>query len=183
MRTMPELETERLVLRPVEPGDLDAFAQIYADPDVMRYLGGSVRTRDQVRASIAAFRRHWELYDIGHFALVRKADGRTLGRAGFLVWDPDTWTHGMIEELAPPYETELGWTLGREHWGHGYATEGAAAARDWGYAERSFPRLISLIARDNAASIRVAERLGAKPGRVIDEPPFTSPTCVYEHVR
>ena len=177
---MTPLETERLVLREPEPEDLDAFAPIFADPKVIRHLGGFVRTRDDVRESIEALIRHWELYRVGAFTLVRKADGRILGRVGFLVWDPAVWVNGLRGEVAEPYETELGWALGREHWRHGYATEAALAAREWVFAERDLARLISLINLENKASIRVAEKLGAIPGRVVEGPPFSGPTCVYE---
>jgi RimJ/RimL family protein N-acetyltransferase len=174
------LETERLVLREPEAGDLDAFAEIFADPDVNRYLGGRTQTRQEVRGSIEAYIRHWEIYGVGPFTVVRKADAQILGRVGFLVWDPSDWSHGLRVDVAEPYETELGWALGREHWGHGYATEAARAARDWAFAERDLPRLISLINVENHASIRVAEKLGAVAGQIVEGPPFTGPTCVYE---
>jgi RimJ/RimL family protein N-acetyltransferase len=178
-----QLETERLVLREPEQGDLDAFAAIFADPEVNRHLGGLARTRDDVRGSIEAYIRHWEIYRVGPFAVVRKADERILGRVGFLVWDPRVWAHGLRGDVGEPYETELGWALGREHWGQGYAPEAAQAARDWAFAERDVPRLISLINLENHASIRVAEKLGAIPGRIVEGPPFTGPTCVYEYER
>jgi RimJ/RimL family protein N-acetyltransferase len=178
------LETERLVLREPEQDDLDALAAIFADPETMRHLGGYPRTRDQVQVGLDNMIRHWRRYGIGLFILVRKADHVVLGRVGFLVWDAATWTNGLRGEVEEPYETELGWTLGREHWGQGYAPEAAAAARDWIFAEQKDLRgLISLISIENHASIRVAEKLGATPGRIIEEPPFTGPTCVYEHGR
>jgi RimJ/RimL family protein N-acetyltransferase len=177
------LETDRLVLRPPEPEDLDAFAAIFADPEVIRHLGGSVRTRGDVREGIDVMIRHWELYRVGQFTLVRKADERILGRVGFLVWDAAEWVNGLRGEVREPYETELGWAIGRENWGHGYAPEAGLAARDWVFAERDVARLISLINLENQASIRVAEKLGASPGRIVEGPPFTGPTCVYEHER
>ena len=180
---MTLIETERLTLHQPEQGDLDAFAPIFADEEVNRYLGGVARTRDDARQSIEAYMRHWEIYRVGPLTLVRKADRRILGRVGFLVWDPSVWAHGLRGDLREPYETELGWALGREHWGQGYATEAAVAARDWAFAERDLPRLISLINVENHASIRVAEKLGASPGRIVEGPPFTGPTCVYEYER
>ncbi len=177
---MTRLQTERLVLREPVPDDLDAFAPIFADPEVIRHLGGLPRTRDEVREGIDAMIRHWRRYDVGLFTVARKEDARVLGRVGFLVWDPAVWANGLRDEVGEPYETELGWTLGRENWGRGYATEAAAAARDWVFAERDLARLISLINLENQASIRVAEKLGAIPGRVVEGPPFSGPTCVYE---
>jgi RimJ/RimL family protein N-acetyltransferase len=175
-----QLETKRLGLRPPTPEDLDAFAPIFADPEVIRHLGGSVRSRGDVRDGIDAMIRHWQLYRVGQFSVVRKADERILGRVGFLVWDPAVWVNGLRDEVGEPYETELGWALGREYWGQGYATEAALAARDWVFAERDLARLISLINLENHASIRVAEKLGSSPGRIVEGPPFSGPTCVYE---
>lgn len=177
---MTRLETERLVLRPPEPSDLDFLAPMMGDPEVVRYLGGSPRTRDEGREGIDAMIRHWKRYGVGMFALERKEDKVVLGRVGCLVWDTAAWANGLRDEVGEPHETELGWTLAREHWGHGYATEAALAARDWVFAERDLARLISLINLENHASTRVAEKLGAIPGRVVDEPPFSGPTCVYE---
>jgi len=179
-----QLETERLVLREPEQGDLDALAEIFADQETMLHLGGSPRTRDQVQVGLDNMIRHWRRYDVGLFILVRKADDVVLGRVGFLVWDTASWANGLHDDVGEPYETELGWTVGREHWGRSYAPEAAVAARDWIFAEREdLPRLISLINLENRASIRVAEKLGANPGRIVEGPPFTGPTCVYEHQR
>jgi RimJ/RimL family protein N-acetyltransferase len=178
------LETERLVLRKPEQGDLDALAAIFADPETMRHLGGFARTREQVQAGVDNMIRHWRRYDIGLFILMRKTDDLVVGRVGLLVWDTAIWANGLQDDVAEPYETELAWTVAREHWGQGYAPEAAAAVRDWIFAEREdLSRLISLINVENQASIRVAEKLGAVPGRVVEEPPFSGPTFVYEHER
>jgi RimJ/RimL family protein N-acetyltransferase len=88
-----------------------------------------------------------------------------LGRTGFLVWDPQRWVHGLreeLDELEVPLETEIGWTLARRHWGHGYATEAARAARDWALAELQPPprRLIALIHAENVRSQRISQKLG-----------------------
>lgn len=181
---MTRLETGRLVLREPERGDLDALAAIFADPETMRHLGGYPRTRDQVQVGLDNMIRHLRRYEIGLFILVRNADDAVLGRVGFLVWDTAVWANGLRDEVSEPYETELGWTVGREHWGQGYAPEAAAEARDWIFAEQEdLSRLISLINLENRASIRVAEKLRAIPGRILEGPPFAGPTCVYEHER
>jgi len=69
-----------------------------------------------------------------------------------------TWT--ITDELDRSVETEVGYLLGREHWGNGYATEAALAVRDWALAELGLERLIALIYPDNVRSIRVAQKLG-----------------------
>jgi len=98
---------------------------------------------------------------MGPFVIERRRDGRFLGRTGILVWDSRTWTHTTVAEAGSFAQPELGWALVRAEWGNGYATEAARAVRDWARRDRNIGRLISLIAPDNLASQRVAERLGA----------------------
>jgi RimJ/RimL family protein N-acetyltransferase len=154
------LETERLVLRLPEPDDVDAYAEFWADPDVVRYIGGVTKSRKEVAQLVERMRRHWDRHGLGLFSVLRKQDGQLLGRAGFLLWDPSTWRNALHFELDEPLETEIGWTFGRPYWGHGYATEAALAAVQWGFRELGLQRVISLIQRENTASIRVAEKLG-----------------------
>ena len=90
---------------------------------------------------------HWQLLGYGHWAVEEKASGRVIGRLGFL--NPVGW---------PGFE--IGWTLGRESWGKGYASEGARRALEYAFTEMNREHVISLIHPDNEASIKVAERLG-----------------------
>jgi RimJ/RimL family protein N-acetyltransferase len=154
------LETERLVLRLPEPADAESYAAVWSDPEVVRFLSGKLWTVDDARHAIDRMRRHWEWFGLGLFSVVRNEDERVLGRVGFLVWDPKRWVNGHGEKLEPPVETEVGWTLGREYWNRGYATEAALACRDLALGELGLTRLISLIARGNQASVRVAEKIG-----------------------
>jgi len=93
---------------------------------------------------------------------VIEKDRKVIGRAGFLVWDPDEWKTGTLAELGSHAAIELGWMLAREHWGNGYATEAASALRDYAFRDLKVERLISLIMHGNDASVKVAERLGAR---------------------
>jgi RimJ/RimL family protein N-acetyltransferase len=173
------LETERLVLRVPESSDLDGYAAMFGDPEVARYTSGRVRNREETVEAIERMRRHWDDYGVGLFSVVRTEDRRLVGRVGYLAWDTTRWAHGLRENVTPSYEIELGWTLAREFWGRGYATEAAAAARDHAFAELALPRLFSLIARPNAASIRVAERLGERLEQRDVPGPFPHPTDLY----
>ena len=149
-RTPPALETSRLLLRGWRARDLKPHAEIYADPEVMRYIGdGRVLDRDQSWRQVAMHIGHWALRGYGQWALERKEDGASLGRAG--LWNPPGWP-GL----------EVGWMLARHAWGQGYATEAGQAAIDWAWRTLDAPRLISVIQPGNAASIRVAERLGLR---------------------
>ena len=111
--------------------------------------------------------RALEANGFGQLSVVRRKDGRWVGRTGLLVWDRAGWRPTNLAEAAEP-EVELGWTFARAHWGHGYATEAALAARRWAQDEIGVQRLISLIDPDNARSTRVAEKLGASPTETID---------------
>ena len=145
---MLRLETERLILRQFdEEKDFDSYARICADADVMRFLGGKTLTREEAWRHMAFLVGHWQLRGYGHFAVEEKASRAMIGRIGFL--NPVGW---------PGFE--IGWTLGRDSWGKGYATEGARRALDYAFTEMGRDHVISLIHPDNHASIRVAERLG-----------------------
>lgn len=148
--------------------DAAAAAELLGNPEVMRFLGGEIVPPEEVPAVVQKWLDRWELTGVGPFAIERREDRRFLGRAGVLVWDTRTWTHGSLAESGEYAQPEIGWALARAHWGNGYATEAAGAVRDWGRRERGFQRLISLIAPDNLASQRVAERLGARPAETVE---------------
>jgi ribosomal-protein-alanine N-acetyltransferase len=153
------LETERLVLRPLSLDDVDGLASFYADPQVMRYMGGRALARKESEESIARMIRWFEADGFGQLAVVRK-DGELLGRCGILIWETAPWKPTAKAEAQIPTETEIGYALGRRHWGRGYATEAATAVRDYAYGELGEGRLIALIQEGNDASRRVAEKLG-----------------------
>jgi RimJ/RimL family protein N-acetyltransferase len=145
---VPTLETSRLLLREWRAGDIEGFATMSADSEVMRYLGGA-HDRAESWRRMALHAGHWALRGYGNWAVERKADGAFMGRVG--LWNPEGWP-GL----------EVGWTLARAVWGQGYATEAGRAAMDWAWADLDVRRLISVIHPDNRASIRVAERLGLR---------------------
>lgn len=165
---MRRLETERLVLRKPELGDQDGYALIWGDPEVMRFLGGQPLPPERVPEAIERMLRQWDRHGLGLFSVLRKEDQRLVGRVGYLLWDTERWVNAMHEELDGDLELEIGWTVGREFWNEGYATEAATACRDHAFAELGRNRIISLIAPDNAASIRVAEKIGESYERDVE---------------
>jgi RimJ/RimL family protein N-acetyltransferase len=168
----PVLETERLVLRIPETADTADFAVAMSDAEVMRFVGrGSVASYDDAAAAIERFRRHWLMDGFGVFAVVRRSDGRVIGRASLLAWDPVTWEHSTRAEIGEQTEIELGWVFARHAWGQGYATEAAIAARDWVVEAQQPRRLISIINPQNEASKRVAAKIGERYERDIVRPP------------
>lgn len=145
----PLLETDRLTLRMWREQDFEPYAEMCADPEIMRYLGGKTLNRFEAWRHMAFLIGHWDLLGYGHWAVEEKASGAFAGRVGFL--NPADW---------PGFE--IGWTLGRNFWGKGYATEAARRALQFGFDDLNRSHVISLIHPDNKASIRVAERLGEK---------------------
>ena len=145
---MITLETDRLILRMFREDDFEAYAKICADGDVMRYLGeGKPLTRSEAWRQMAMILGHWRLRGYGLWAVEERATGHLIGRIGH--FNPEGW---------PGFE--LGWVLGKPYWGRGYATEGARRALDYAFNEMGRDHVISLIYPPNAASIRVAERIG-----------------------
>jgi RimJ/RimL family protein N-acetyltransferase len=103
---------------------------------------------------------HWDRHGVGLFSVIRKEDDLIIGRAGYLLWDTERWANAMHDELEGDLDLEIGWTFAKEFWNRGYATEAAAVCRDHAFGELGRDRVISLIARGNAASVRVAEKIG-----------------------
>jgi RimJ/RimL family protein N-acetyltransferase len=162
------LETERLILRKPEPGDRDGYTEIWGDPEVVRFLGGRTLAPDEVPQGIERMLKQWDRHGVGLFSVLRKEDERLVGRVGYLLWDPERWVNAMHEELAEPLELEIGWVIASAHWNQGYATEAAAACRDHAFDELARDRVISLIAPENVASIRVAEKIGERYERDVE---------------
>ena len=143
------IETERLLLRDLEQTDEDALATMFADPEVMRFIGrGGVLGRDVARRMIEREREHYAERGWGQWAAVEREDERFIGVCGLILW-PD---------IDGREELEVAYLLSRDAWGVGYATEAAAAIRDFGVNVR--PDLVSLIYPDNLASINVATKIG-----------------------
>ncbi len=157
------IETERLLLRLPEDGDVSWLAEAIADPEVLRFIGlGETRSSVDAAAQVESMQRCWQEDGFGRFVVLRKADRAPLGRVGLLAWDPLVWRNGTRAEIGADAELELGWTLARAAWGKGYATEAAAAVRDWARREVRPRRLISLIHPGNERSMRVATKIGER---------------------
>jgi RimJ/RimL family protein N-acetyltransferase len=146
------IETERLTLRPFELSDLDEFAPIMADPEVMRFSKGGPWTREKTRQFLEGCLVDYseERWGYGRLAVLHRADGRMIGFAGLARFD----------DIDGSPEVEVGYRLLPEYCGQGLGTEAAAASRDWAFGELGITRVISLIQPGNAASIRVAEKVG-----------------------
>ncbi|MEU4194021.1 GNAT family N-acetyltransferase [Kribbella sp. NPDC026611] len=138
--------TERLVLRPFRETDLDPWIAMNADPEVTEYLGG-VLSREASLEIASAVNEQYAAKGSGFLAIERRADGAFLGACGLqrTPWFPDT---------------EIGWRLAREHWGHGYATEAASSWIEYGFTTLGLSHVISVTDTPNVRSIAVMRRLG-----------------------
>ena len=164
------IESERLLLRRITRDDYEFFARLHASPEVRRYIGnGRPQPAEESRAWVERVAMYLRP-NLGFLAVVRKSDGRLIGRCGLseLVVDakaaPGTIPRAWFQRAQAPYGTELletpdlGYTLDPASWGHGYATEAARCVFDYARANLDWPRIVSVIHPDNVRSLRVAER-------------------------
>ena len=168
------IESERLLLRRITRDDYDFFARLHATPEVRRYLGnGQPQSAEESRAWVERVSMYQRV-NLGFLAVVRKSDGRLIGRCGLseLVVEakaaPGTIPRGWFQRAQAPAGAELldtpdlGYTFDPASWGHGYATEAARCVFDYARANLGWPRIVSVIHPDNVRSLRVAERSGLR---------------------
>jgi ribosomal-protein-alanine N-acetyltransferase len=151
---VPVLRTERLVLRGWTDADRTPFAALNADPAVMEHFPSTL-SRGESNKLVVRIRQHFADHGYGLWAV--EAEGRFVGFTG-LQWSEWTGTH----------ELEIGWRLARSAWGHGWATEAAAAALAYGLAR--VPRVVSFTALPNLRSQAVMKRIGMRLEREFDHP-------------
>jgi RimJ/RimL family protein N-acetyltransferase len=155
-----ELATERLLLRSWRDADLDPFAAMSADPIVMEHFP-ALLDRQATADVIGRIRGHFEREGWGLWAVEVPGVAPFIGFAG--IARVPFW----------PDRVEVGWRLGREHWGQGYATEAARAALAWGFANLDVDEIIAMTIPENLRSQRVMEKLGL----------VRDPTADFDHPR
>jgi RimJ/RimL family protein N-acetyltransferase len=142
-------ETPRLLLRKIEENDFDALFKVLGDPEVMRFSLHGAENHDGVRKFLDATWKRYERDGVAQWAVVLKETGACIGECGI-----------SVQTIDGIKEYEIGYRLAKSHWGRGFATEAAKACRDFGFKQKGFSRLISIIEAKNQASIRVAEKVG-----------------------
>jgi RimJ/RimL family protein N-acetyltransferase len=153
-----ELETPRLLLRRWRPEDVDTLARWHVDSELMRHMGKSSFTREEMEADLSRFERHWAQHGFGLWAADEKASGELIGRVGLAyhrVW---------------PNDPEVGWLIDRPWQGRGLATEAGAACIEYAFSELGFERVVSICTAENAASRRVMEKLGLRFSQDLYDP-------------
>jgi RimJ/RimL family protein N-acetyltransferase len=153
LQTAPALDTERLTLRGHTLADFDECAAMWADPLVTRYIGGRPSTGEEVWARVLRYAGLWALLGYGYWVVRERESGRFVGEVGFA---------DFRREVTPSLEgaPEAGWVLAPWSHGRGFATEAVRALVSWGDAHLAASRTVCLIAPENTASIRVAEKCG-----------------------
>jgi RimJ/RimL family protein N-acetyltransferase len=144
------LETKRLILRRQVPQDLDALWALYCDPEIIRYIPDAPRSREEAKEELQwHMNGHPRFPELGLWATIYKETGKFIGRCGLLPW--------TIDERQ---EVEVAYTIARNYWGQGLATEAAQAILNYGFEQLNLSRLVSLIDSENIASQKVAEKIG-----------------------
>lgn len=142
------VETERLILRPPTLEDFPRWAEFQADPETTRFIGG-IKTPAETWRILATVAGAWTLTGVGFFSVIEKSTGLWLGRIG--PWRPHGWPGA-----------EIGWSLHPDATGKGYAQEAAVASMDYAFDVLGWDDVIHTIEDGNAASARLAQRLGSR---------------------
>ncbi len=144
-----ELTTQRLRLRPFTPADHDAIHAVYADPEVMRFVGhGAHRTMTETTAALRTYGEVLALRGYSFVAVCDRESGAVVGDGGL---------HPLGGQ-GP--DVELGYTLARSAWGRGYATELGRALVEYAFTVLRVPRVVAQVEPENLASRHVLEKLG-----------------------
>ncbi|MES5101040.1 GNAT family N-acetyltransferase [Agrobacterium sp. BA1120] len=153
MVTIPTIETSRLLLRPHHMDDFADYVALWADPDVVRYIGSAPSTREQTWARLLRAAGHWHHLGFGFLIIEEKESGKLIGEAGF---------HEVRRNITPSIEgtLETGWLLSPDSHGKGYAFEALTALVEW--AENTFPEMAmtAIIHPENGPSLKLAGKLG-----------------------
>lgn len=168
------LETSRLRLRSWREEDLEPFAALNADPEVMRHFPATL-TREQSDAFVATIQRGFEERGYGLWALEVRADGCFVGFVGLTI------PHFPAAFMPC---VEIGWRIAREHWGCGFAPEAARASLTHGFDAAGLGEIVSFTSRGNTSSRRVMEKLGMSrnPSEDFDHPSVEEGSPLRRHV-
>lgn len=171
MSNLP-IQTERLLLRRWKPSDIEPFAALCRDPEVMRWIGsGSLRNRQECVKAISSFEENWEEKGFGLFAVELLGNQKFIGFTGLAI--PE-----FLPEVMP--SIEIGWRLARSTWGNGFATEAARASLTFGFNQCGLDRVVSIHQVGNDVSGRIMSKIGMNLFLETIDPSCQRPVKVYE---
>jgi ribosomal-protein-alanine N-acetyltransferase len=148
---LPELETDRLLLRKVTFDDLLDFYEYSSDPQVAEYTSWEPHTSiEQSRKIIAGYVENYAKGEVAPWGLVYKAEKKFLGTVGYLYWNP---LH---------FVAQVGWAINRNYWNMGYTTEAMRVVVDFGFERMGLNRISAVCEYENLASERVMEKVGMR---------------------
>lgn len=145
------LESERIGFRAHEMADFEAFFAMESDAEVRRYVGGAPRTREGAERKFRDVQLQPIDAGLGLMAVIFKADDKYMGYCGL---------YPNFDNAGGKDEAKLGFTLARSYWGRGLATEAGEALVRFGFGRLGLSRIVSVVQVENAASLRVLEKLG-----------------------
>lgn len=155
--TEPKIETERLLLRLPLREDFDRYADMHADVETAKHIGGAM-PRGAAWRKFLQMPGAWAMQGFAMFSVIEKSTGNWIGQVG--PWQPEGWPG-----------TEVGWAFHRDSWGKGYAREGAIATVDWAFENLGWTEVIHSINPENTPSQALAKRLGSRILRQATLPP------------
>jgi len=155
---MPGIETARLRLRPFTLDDLNSFASICSEPEVMKYIGaGKPVSKEEAEPHLSGYINYWEKHGFGRFAVTHKQRGELIGYCGFRVFNyPELRLFDDTHEIVFPVK--------KSSWGKGLASEAARACLRYGFEHLKFELIVAITRSENIASQEVLERIGMKCG-------------------
>jgi RimJ/RimL family protein N-acetyltransferase len=149
---IPEIETERLVLRGPTDEDIEAWAVFLVDPGDFRYmpwLKSDETPQQRAKRNLDAMAQRWETRPLSAmgWVIARKDDGQLIGTGG-------------LEQVQDSNDGEIDYRLGKQFWGRGYASEAARAITRFGFENSAWERIVAYVVPENTASVRIAQGLG-----------------------
>jgi len=168
-------ETDRLVLRTIEDGDVELQDRLLNTPTVMARLGG-VKERHEIEAKHAKSRALYAREGFSFLFMIEKASGEMVGHCGIKRVD---------NPLAPNVgDHEIGWLVREDRWRRGYAEEAMRAVLDWAFTRVGAPHVVALTSEANTGSWKLMEKLGMVRREDLDFsdpafPPEDNPTIQY----
>ncbi len=150
-----QIETKRLILRPVIEADAQDFFELDSNPEVHRFLGNNpVTTIDESESMIAAILEQYEKFDLGRLAVILKDTNEFIG------WSGLKYEQNLRKEFN---YYDLGYRFKQQYWGKGYATETALASLHYGFKDLKLQEINAAAGIDHIASNTILKKIGMQP--------------------